>query len=80
MLTWLVNNLATIIVGLALLAVVILIVRKLRSDKKKVNLPVVVIAQDVQTANIAIITEEGYCGIPFICLYGQFKLTTFKTS
>ena len=35
MLTWLVNNLATIIVGLALLAVVILIVKKLRSDKKK---------------------------------------------
>lgn len=58
MLTWLVNNLATIIVGLALLAVVILIVKKLRSDKKKVNLPVVVIAQDVRTANIAIINKK----------------------
>lgn len=72
MLTWLVNNLATIIVGLALLAVVILIVRKLRSDKKKVNLPVVVIAQDVQTANIAIINKKK--GILWYPLYFCLRL------
>lgn len=72
MLTWLVNNLATIIVGLALLAVVILIVRKLRSDKKKVNLPVVVIAQDVQTANIAIINKKK--GILWYPLYLPLRL------
>jgi|GEM_PF-5074270 len=45
--TWLMNNLSTIIVCIALVAVVVLIINKMIKDKRRANPPVAAVAATV---------------------------------